>query len=319
MKALWSRYLAFLHEQEAPQALALVRITFGLALTLNVLQQLVLDDPVKLYAEIEHGGIFGFTPNARDLTLFQFIPLTAAWVYAVLVTQLVAATCLASGLFTRAAAAVALVIQMTLQDRMVMFRYDGDNVFRVVCFLLVLAPAGACWSLDAWRGKGRATVDAWGRRLLVAQLAIIYTRTGVVKLGSSWSIMEDWKAVYLALNLPGIARYPGDWAAHPLIFPLTQVGTFVASWWEVLFFLLPLNMFLRRRPSDAYRWRLWRWLSRFDLRAPFLLTGVIMHGSLLVLTDVGLFSIVMMSLYPAYLLPAEAQRVLARLWRTSQV
>ena len=313
MRRAWERYAAFLSEAEDPSTLAAVRFTFGVALALNVLQQVLLGDPVLMYADVEHGGIFALEP--RSLSLFRFLPPTAAVAWALLGVQLLAAMGLAVGFLTRFSTAVAFIIQVTLVGRMAMFRYDGDVVFRVVCFLLLVSPVGAAWSVDAWRGRGHAMVSAWPRRLLVAQLAIIYTRTGVVKLASTWSAMEDWSAVYLALNLPAISRYPGDWAAHPLIFPLTQVATFVASWWEVLFFLVPLNMFLRRRPAAAHRWRLARILARHDLRPGFVLVGLAMHGGLLVVTDVGLFSVVMLSLYPALLLPGEARRVLGWLAR----
>src|SRR5262249_25513652 len=159
------------------------------------------------------------------------------------------------------------MVQVTLYDRMPWFAFGGDNVFRVFLYLTVLAPCGAAWSLDArWRGKGRADVPRWPRRLFIAQLTIVYVATGIMKAGSPWSVMDGWSALYLALNLPGIARWPGDWAAW--VYPLTQVGTFVSKWWEITFFLVPLNLFLRRRPNSSAprRGRLRRLLARWDLR-----------------------------------------------------
>lgn len=323
--AWWCRWVAWLHRPERPEALALLRISFGLALTINVTQQVVSGQAAEMYPEIAHGGVFGFRFNGTPYTLFRVIPLTVAGVYAVLLAQWLGAVMLTVGLFTRAAAVVCWATQVTLMDRMVMYRYDGDNVFRIACFLMVMAPGlASAWSLDArWRGKGARRVPAWVRRLFILQLAIIYTRTGVVKLASTWSVMEGWSALYLALNLPAISRWPGDWAAHPFIYPFTQLGTFVTSWWELLFFVLPLSMHVRRSPgSRRYRpafgpWRWVRgWLVRWDLRWVFLGLGIIMHVSLLVVVSVGLFSVVMLSLYPAYLHPHEAaalgRRILPR-------
>ncbi|MEW5849889.1 MAG: HTTM domain-containing protein [Myxococcota bacterium] len=307
MNGRWARWVAFWNEREAPDALALLRITFGLALVANVLEQLIFGNVLEYYAEIGHGGIFTFAYNRNPYTLFRVVPLTAGWVYTLVCAQLVAAVCLTLGLYTRVASVLCLVLQMTFYDRMVMFRFDGDNVFRVCLYLMALAPAGAAWSLDArWRGKGQQDIPRWPRRLFMAQLAVIYTRTGVVKLGSSWSIMDGWSAVYLALNLPGIARWPGDWAA--VIYPLTQLATFVVSWWEVLFFLLPINVYLRRDPSRGGRLR--QLLARHDWRPLFLLIGVGMHLGITILMDIGLFGTVMMSLYVCYLHPHEARRVL---------
>jgi hypothetical protein len=178
----------------------------------------------------------------------------------------------------------------------------------------VLAPCGAAWSLDArWRGKGQADVPRWPRRLFIAQLTVVYVATGVMKLGSTWSVMGGWSALYLALNLPGIARWPGDWAAW--VFPLTQVGTFVAKWWEITFFLVPLNLYLRRpRPAGSKRrGPIRRLLARWDLRMGYLVIGVVMHSCLTVLLDLGLFSAVMVSLYPCLFHPYESRRLLETL------
>ena len=149
------------------------------------------------------------------------------------------------------------------------------------------------------------------RRLFIAQLTIVYVATGVMKAGSTWSVMDGWSALYLALNLPGIARWPGDWAAW--VYPLTQVGTFVSKWWEITFFLVPLNLFLRRRPNASVprRGRLRRLLARWDLRLPYLGLGLVMHLSLTVLLDLGLFSAAMVSLYPCLFFPHEARRLLS--------
>lgn len=322
----WNTWASWLWKPEAPHALAALRISFGLALVINVVQQVTLGDVLEMYAEVGQGGIFGFRYNNSPYTLFRLLPPTAPVVYALVCTQLAAAVMLTVGLYTRAAAVVCWLIQATLFDRMVMFRYDGDNVYRVICMLMTLAPVGAAWSADAaWRHRGLRTVPRLFRRMFILQLAIIYTRTGLVKMGSTWSIQEGWSALYLALNLPAISRYPGDWAAQPLLYFLTQVGTFVSSWWEVLFWILPLSMYLRRTGASRRRvsrfagWRpLRRLLVRWDLRPMFLGIGVLMHGGILLATDVGLFSVVMVSLYPAYLQPHEVRAWVARLrapWR----
>jgi hypothetical protein len=216
------------------------------------------------------------------------------------------------GLYTRVSAVVCFLIQLTLADRQAMFVFGGDSVFNCFLFLVVLAPCGAAWSLDArWRGKGRGDVPCWPRRLILFQLAVIYTTTGLYKIGSSWSFWGGWSALYLALNLPGIARWPGDWAAW--VYPLTQLATFVAGWFETLFFLVPINLYLRWHRDEETckrRGRIRRLLARWDLRWPFLALGLVMHISLTIFLDLGLFSITMLSLYPCLLYPSESKRVL---------
>jgi hypothetical protein len=305
----WRRYVAFWNETEAPDALALLRITYGLAMFANVLEQIVLGDVLEFYAEVPYGGIFGFEFNTLRYSLFQYVPMTAEWVWSLVILQLLAALTLTLGLFSRLSAFLVFILQVTFFDRMVMFRFSSDEVYRVAAYLMLIAPVGAAWSLDAaFRGKGKSEIGKWARRLFMVQLAIIYTRTGIVKLGSSWSMMDDWSAVYLSVNLPGIARWNGDWAAK--VYPLTQLGTFIFSWWEVTFFLLPINQYLRQK-TEHERW-LGRALARFDLRWIYLPLGLCMHGGILLTMNIGLFSVVMWSLYPAYFQPHEARAILGK-------
>ncbi len=313
---LWKRYVDFWNEREGPESLALVRITFALALIGNLLEQLFAGMLLELYADLGEGGVFPDERSAAPLSLLKLFPLqpTPAIVYLFFAVQLLAAVCLLLGLGSRLAALVCFLVQVTFFERMRIWVFGGDNVYRVFLYLMVLSPCGAARSLDAWlRGKPAADVPCWPRRLFIFQLTVIYVATGIMKLGSTWTIMGGWSALYLALNLPGIARWPGDWAAW--VYPLTQIGTFVSRWWEMTFFLVPLNMWLRRRKEEGKKLgpvrRLIAWK---DLRWPYLILGLVFHVSLTLLLDLGLFSIVMLSLYPCLLRPAEARQVL-EFWR----
>ena len=313
MRGWWRRYASFWGEREAPDSLALLRITFALALIANLVEQLLAGNVLELYARPQDGGVFPAGRPDSPLSLFRLRPFspTPFNVYLLVFLQLAAAAFLLVGLWTRLAALVCFVVQVTFYERLELFAFGGDNVFRVFLYLTLLAPCGAAWSLDArWRGKRQADVPRWPRRLFIAQLTVVYVATGSMKIGSTWSVMGDWAALYLALNLPGIARWPGDWAAW--VFPLTQVGTFVAKWWEITFFLVPLNLFLRRtRPQGTKRrGPVRRLLARWDLRLAYVFLGVVMHFSLTVLLDLGVFSVAMLGLYPCLFQPHESRRLL---------
>ena len=302
-QSLWQRYVAFWNEQESPQSLALCRITFGLAVVFNGLEQLLNSNPLELYADPAYGGIFSYQPQGF-FSLFQWLPSTAVVVYVLLGLYVMGGVLLTIGLFSRAAALLCLVLQMSLNARFWMYRFDGDIVYQVFLYLFVLAPAGAYASMDArWRGRGRASIPAWPRRLIMAQLMFIYVRTGIVKMGSTWSLTDGYSALYYALNLPGLARWPGTWLLP--IYPMSQLATFIAKGWEITFFMVPLSLYFQRRitPNPLRRlisWHHWRTL--------YLLIGCIMHCSLVVLMNLGMFPFVMMSLYPSYLRPEEAAR-----------
>ena len=52
------RYVAFWSEEEAPEALALLRITFGLALLAQALEPFVTGMLLPCYADVSSGGAF---------------------------------------------------------------------------------------------------------------------------------------------------------------------------------------------------------------------------------------------------------------------
>jgi hypothetical protein len=312
----WQRYSGFWNEREGPESLALLRITVAIALIANLLEQFGEGMVLTLYALPEDGGAFEFRGPGVTLSLFHFLRPTAGVVIVLVVGQLLAALLLLLGLFTRAAAIACYVLEVTLCDRMSIWVFGGDNVLRIFLFLMCLAPAGEAWGLDArWRGA-RQSVPCWPRRLFIFQLTVVYVATGIMKMGSTWTFLGEWSAGYLSLNLPGIARWPGDWAAGAVAYPLTQLGTALTRWWELTFFVVPLNLWLRRRAAQGKKLGpLRHLLARFDLRAGYLLLGVMFHVGLAVVLDLGVFSLAMLSLYPCLFQPHESRWLLERITR----
>lgn len=310
MKAVswWNRYVDFWREREAPDAYALARMVWGAVVLANLVHQMISPGVLELYALPEHGGVW--TLHKRpSYSLFQFLDPTASVVWGIVITGLVAALALIVGLGTRAAALVLMVVNMTLVGRLSLFGFGGDTVYSVFSFLVVLCPMGASWSVDAWLfGAGRAHVSKWPRRLVIAQLTFLYVKTGLVKAGSQWSFSGGFSALYYALNDPSYTRFHGAWTAWA--YPLLQVGAFVTRLWETVFFLLPWSMYLRR-PSARRGW-LRRTLGRYDLRIPFLGIGAIMHLTLFVTMDLGMFPWVTMSTYVFFVRPHEARWLLER-------
>src|SRR5262245_7052905 len=141
MKRCWGRYVAFWSEREAPHSLALWRIAFALALLASLAEQVLAGTVVEQYAAPEHGGIFAVYPPEAPLSLLRVLPATVAVVWGLVAAQAVGGLLLMVGLYTRAAAVVCFVTQVTFYDRAWIFVFGGDNVFRVFLFLMVLAPA----------------------------------------------------------------------------------------------------------------------------------------------------------------------------------
>jgi len=298
----WQRYVAYWNERESPETVGLLRIAFGLCIIVNVSEQIVHGTITEIYATVGSGGIFTISEPTSVLSLFHYLEPSSELVWALVVAQLGMAVLLTLGFYTRLSSFILFILQITFFDRMVMFRYGGDAVLCVFSWLMVLTPGGATWSLDSWmRGHPLADVPAWPRRLWMAQLAIIYTQAGLVKLGTMWSFIDGWSAFYLAVNVPGIARRSGEWAAY--VYPMTQIGTLISSWWELTFFILPINQFLRRRERRCNIFM--RVLCQCDLRKIYLPLGILMHITIWITLDVGLFGLAMLCPYLSYLTPKE--------------
>ena len=212
---------------------------------------------------------------------------------------LVSAFSLTVGLFSRTSAFVALQVGLALFHLLPSAGGGQDRLLTNALWILVLAPAGATLAVDCrWRHK--AWVDltphvAWPRYALLVQLCLVYSATGIQKLGSSWFPWGGLSAVYYALLTPSWARYDVSMVAW--VFPLTQVGTAVTWIWEVTFPMVVVWMWWRHSKARGGRAR--RFAQRLDLRIPYAVIGLTMHIMLFVLMNLGPFSLITTSFYIA--------------------
>lgn len=220
------------------------------------------------------------------------------WFYAALVAALV---CIVLGFMTRLSALVALLLMVSFHQRMTWVLNGGDAVIRHTLFYLLLMPAGATWSVDAWlRGRiwgkkpGPVLIEPWSVRLAMIQLCCIYFFTGLAKLHGAFDpalwhawwmegkpLDQHWlngEAVYWVLNDNSLNRVPYYWLPIPMrVCRLLSWGTLL---FEIGFPLLVLS----------------RWTR------PFLLVGgVLFHLGIWFHTEVGFFSPIMMAWYPLFL------------------
>src|SRR5262249_56809711 len=137
---------------------------------------------------------FGRRSGRGRFTLYALLPQTDASVYAVLGVQLVAAVCLAAGLWTRSSAAVTFLTLVSYSNRNPAMTYGGDAVARLLAFLLIFSQAGKAVSVDALlagaagpQPAGEGLYSPWCLRLMQGQGAIVYLRTTYWKLrGKTW-------------------------------------------------------------------------------------------------------------------------------------
>ncbi len=270
--------------------LALVRIATGLLVlfwTISLIPDLrpmftsdgILPDPPSVIGY--EGGTWGL--------LNWFTGDTAVVAAAILLG--LSALLVTIGLATRVASLAMFVLLLSFERRNPWVLNSGDVLLRLLAFYLVLAPAGAAYSVDAWLRNGRRVVTApiraiWPLRLMQVQLSIVYLFAVWGKSGGTW---HNGTAVSYAMRIGDVTRFGApDWFTNSEL--LVNVFTFGTLVLELSLAILVWNG--RLRP----------WL---------LLLGISLHLGIDYSIRVGFFSYAMLALYLSFVPPATAERVLA--------
>jgi hypothetical protein len=286
-------------DPEDPTALGLVRIAVVTVLTASLLTHVgAVAEYFSNLAPLQGEWARQAFPSRTSLFFWIDDPWAVRAIFAV---GVVAHVLWLVGRFTTAASIVAWIVWMSMAGRSPLLYSLPDQLQMVMCTLLVLMPTGRGLSLDA-RRHGPRPVPVWCRRILMIQIATLYTATGFLKSGPTWH--RDFTALYFTLVNP----YNRHFDAAPFFAALQpwvlRPITIVVLWWEILFAAFVLLHALRSvlgRP---------RWFV--DLRWPMLGFGVMMHVGIQIALYVAWFSPLVLSGYLAFLTPDEAKRLVAR-------
>jgi hypothetical protein len=280
----WER---FWFQSIPPHSYALLRVAFGLAgcaglvgladlSTFWALDGFVpLDgplEPVKGWLLVHGlGGMTGRALWAASLGVF---------------------VCMTLGLWSHATVPLSFAA-LFLQENWNHLPLSGTHLaLRVFLFCLIWTDCAAVWSLDAWRARRKGILPAHGPpdwlaiaplRLIRFQVALIYLSAGLWKLQSPrW---RDGSAVHYVLNYNLYQRFPGT--LPPWFDWFTTAATYGTLFWELAFAFMVL-------------WGPTRRLA--------LVTGVLIHLGMFVAMEVGLFHVIMLSGYLAFLDPFRIAR-----------
>jgi hypothetical protein len=116
-----------------------------------------------------------------------------------------------------------------------------------------------------------------------------------------WTPGGGYSALYWVFQEPTWRRFDMTWTAQ--LYPLTQVATAVAWWWEVLAPLLLVVYWLRYTADRGGRLR--RLVHKYDPRLLFAGIGVVLHLTIAFTVNVGPFSWISLSYYLC-LIPPDA-------------
>ena len=309
----WSGWVALTSRREPGTSLALFRIVTGTSLLFALGSVLAADLVPLLWVDVEHGGY----RSLKGGWLVQALGgATPAVVGSLVGISLVAGLLLTLGVWTRPAALIATQGMLALTTLNIHGRSSYDPLLVNSLWLLVLADSSATLSLGCRLRQGRWTSDrlvaAWPRYLVIVQLVVLYTFTGLHKISIHWTPAGGFSALYYILQQPSWQRGDMTWLAS--VYPLTQLGTAVTWLWELTWPVVPFALWMRTTAERGGRVR--SLVNRLPVRAVYVSIGLVMHTMITVLMVVGPFSWITLAYYPCLFRPAElreaGQRVVAR-------
>lgn len=220
----------FFFTPEPAVIIAAFRILFGVIL---VVHGLLLWPHASLWY-----GPQGFLPynqyfqiyGRSRFTVFQFLPDSDLTAKVVLAVFIVAGASLSLGILTTVSASLTFILLVSIHNRNPAVLHGGDDVLRVMAFLLIFSSAGAELSVDQFASSGQPFVgeytSPWALRLMQLQVSIIYLRAGLAKLGgASWL---EGSAAYYPTQVQEYRRFP---------LPRVLTGAFwirLATWGTIL-------------------------------------------------------------------------------------
>ncbi|MCC9600074.1 HTTM domain-containing protein [Stieleria sp. JC731] len=194
-----------------------------------------------------HDGAFGANDWARSY-LWHIESPTLLYAHHAITLVIMAAMTI--GLGTRIVVPIALFLQLMYLHRLTGALFGLDQIVTYITMYLVIAPSGACFSVDALlrkrfvEGAAGSRFVAWllpdaspsvaaniATRLLQLHLCVIYLFGGLSKARGEtwWNGMAVWYAVsnfeYQSLNMTWLSRYPA------IISALSNATLF----WEVFY------------------------------------------------------------------------------------
>jgi len=252
-----------------------------------------LRPPIGYLDPIIGGWLASFVPEpGSGLTVFLFGAL------------LVASLCFAVGFWTRLSGLVTLALFAYFVRLRIPFAYWGWAIFMMPLLLYVIAaPTGRFLSVDAWLARRRSgegprplsewRAPGWPLRLMQIHLCTMYFVAG-------WSRIDEagWlqgQVVFNAVNHTLFSRLTIDWQPWK---PLLSIGNWVA------FVLEPVAPLLL-------------WLPRIGVWWAYLL--IAMHVGLELVTNIGMWSYLMVVLLTSFLPTAHLDAALRLLPGVSEV
>lgn len=296
--SLSARWRTFWFEPISATGFGLMRIVFGLTALLTFLSEWSLVDlfygPMGVLPREMGSSIF--RPNWHFSLLLHASSFTTHALYLLLLLALIFVIL---GYWTRTSVLLSVVLMYSFHEYGQITLDSGDTLQRLVGFILVLSPCGRAMSIDSLRRRLRQSHDTgtdidaekrtmpiWPYRLLLWQMIVLYTSAVMEKWsGTTWL---SGSAVAITLHHSHFTRLSpalANWVSYlsPAIGNFTLL---TQSLWIALL-IIPVFTWIRLLPRSA----------NGTFKRTLLLAGLLTHGGIMMLMEVGTFSLIVFAGY----------------------
>ena len=296
---LWHTWVNFWSEKENGFSVAMVRISIGFTLLYTCCSPYLSGVWTAIWVDESYGGIRryksvpwllevlgGATPNAIETMLWMGILSSLGLIL---------------GIAGRMSALIGMIVMNTISWHNPLATGGHDDLIANALWLLVFVQNDCTHSVTckirtgSWRSDTPVFVIV--RRLLLAQLIIMYGSTGLQKVSAHWIPFGKLDALWYILQQP-----TWSWRDHQFLAPwfwVSQMGTLGTWLFEVFSPMMWIWMLWEDRSNSPWYAPKWgqRLVNRMNPRVCFACVGIPMHLGILLTMDVGPFSYAALSYY----------------------
>ena len=295
----WQQWTLFWSEKESGFSIAMVRISIGFTLLFTCVSPYTDEVWYAIWVDQSMGGIRSYNTVPWLLELLGGATPTA--IQTLLWLGILSATGLIVGFASRLSALIGMIVMNTIAWHNPLATGGHDDLIANALWLLIFVNNDCTHSLACKikTGHWTSTIQVYSivRKLLLAQLIIMYASTGWQKVSAHWVPFGDLDALWYILQQPTWA-----WRDHQFLaewFWLTQAGTLGTWLFEVCAPVMWIFMLWER--TDVRTWYRPEWsihlVRTIRPRVLFACVGIPMHIGILLTMDVGPFSYAALSYY----------------------
>ncbi|MDB4978775.1 MAG: hypothetical protein JWM56_961 [Candidatus Peribacteria bacterium] len=316
MMSILLRTEQFFFRRVDARGFGIMRIAWALATFFSMLWR--LPDVLRFYS---NAGMLPVSLEPYVMhTMYRFSlldtitgPTGVLALYALLLTSL---ACAAIGYRTRASVILSVVLLFSFHERNTILLSGGDTVLRFTGFFLLLCPVITAFSLDRLRNQWHTwnrhhhllpppTMPVWPVLLLTWQLVILYFTSFWDKMqGSAW---PHGTAVASILHQAYFVYWPRF---------IMDMGAFASPAMDYATLAYEFSWLLLIIPAALHKDLPWKHKDR--VRRLILCGGILFHGSIFLLMDVGSFTPALLAAYCGLLTKEDFDLVRRRLNRQTK-